>query len=418
MKASVGFALLAAMSSTFLAVEPKSSSVIPKNLARQHYGVHLFLFDTTAHRFVATEASAAWLDDDISTGRPILAGRQHYLLQLSAPQFLTNFALSARALAGTVTIYTGDEPASPGDAKWLPAVKDLPLANLNHKKLPTLLNKTARYILLETNVSEPSPIYSFYLYGAKAAATETIAKRPAPVDVRTVAGDFVNNQTSFNLSSVYAGARVTFSNAASDASTWERAIDDNPASAIQIKPGSEDTGVVVTFDRSYPISRVALLSDFGAKGKADVYLLAQAPQSNRTVSVEGLKPAATLTFDGNADRASADLGETPAAAMAIRWTPETSESALSIREANAFANLSLSEYEMITDKNLADGKSVVDGKELAPIGEGQETIDLKGGAPLDPIATGPGTGFRPGGLGFPPNFRMVIPPDPRTPVSP
>jgi hypothetical protein len=37
---------------------------------------------------------------------------------------------------------------------------------------------------------------------------------------------------------------------------------------------------------------------------------------------------------------------------------------------------------------------------------------------LDPIATGPGTGFRPGGLGFPPNVRMVVPPDPRTPVSP
>ena len=418
MKASAGFAFLLASTSTLLASEPKPFAVIPKNLARQHYGAQLQVFDTSAHRFVATEASAAWLDDDIATGRPILAGRQHYLLQLSQSQFLTNFALSAHSLEGTVNIYVSDEPAAPGDAKWLPAVKDVSLANLNNKKLPSLLNKTARYLLLETNVTEPSPIYSLYLYGTKAAATESIAKRPEPIDAQKVAGEFVNSPTAFNLSSIYAGARVTFSNTASGASTWERAIDDNPASAIQIKPGSADAGVVVTFDRSYPISRVALLSDTAAKGKADIYLLAEAPQSNRTVSVDGLKPVATLTFDGNSDRASADIGETPAFAMAIRWTPETSESVLPIREANAFANLSLAEYEMITDRNLADGKSMADGKELAPIGEGKEAIDLKGGTPLDPIAAGPGTGFRPGGLGFPPNIRVMTPPDTRTPVSP
>ena len=416
MKASASLAFLIASAAALPALEPKPLPTVPKNLARQHYGAQLFVFDATAHRFIPTEAAAAWLDDDVATGKPILAGRQHYLLQLSEPQFLTNFALSAPTLAGTVTIYAGDNSAAPGDAAWVPVAKDLSLASVNHKKLPSLLNKTARYLLLETSVTEPSAIYSLYLYGTKAAATQAIAKRSEPADVRAVAGEFANNKTSFNLSSIYAGARVAFSNTPSGATTWERAIDDNPQSAIQIKPAT-DAGLVVAFDRSYPISRVSVLGDAGAKGKADVYLLAEAPKSNRAVSVEGLKPVATLNFDGSVDRASADIGETPAFGLAIRWTPESAESALPIREANAFANLSLAEYEMITDGNFADGKSMVDGKELAPIAEGPETIDLKGGTPLDPIAEGPGTGFRPGGLGFPPNIRLMTPPDPRTPLS-
>src|SRR4051812_8960820 len=78
--------------------------VYPKNLARQHVGSNLFVFNTTNQTYVPTEASAAWLDDDVTTGWPVLAGKQHYLLALSEPELVSNFAVSSRASDGTVSI--------------------------------------------------------------------------------------------------------------------------------------------------------------------------------------------------------------------------------------------------------------------------------------------------------------------------
>ena len=75
----------------------KQLAAFPKNIARQHYATNLFLYDATAQRYIATEAAAAWLDDDVTTGWPALAGKQHYLLQLTESQMITNFSLSAKA---------------------------------------------------------------------------------------------------------------------------------------------------------------------------------------------------------------------------------------------------------------------------------------------------------------------------------
>ena len=90
----------------------KAFQVFPKNLARQHVGSNLFLFNSTSQKFQPTEAAAAWLDDDVTTGWPVMSGKQHYLLTLAEPTLLTNIALSTRPTAGTVTVYVGDEPAA------------------------------------------------------------------------------------------------------------------------------------------------------------------------------------------------------------------------------------------------------------------------------------------------------------------
>src|SRR5688572_9638461 len=69
MKATATIAFFVASSAALFAQDyatPPLQSV-PKNLARQHYGSNLFVFDTNTQRYVATEAAAAWLDDDLST---------------------------------------------------------------------------------------------------------------------------------------------------------------------------------------------------------------------------------------------------------------------------------------------------------------------------------------------------------------
>lgn len=404
----------------------KQLAAFPKNLARQHYAANLFIYDATAQRYVATEAAAAWLDDDVTTGWPALAGKQHYLLQLAEPQMITNFSLSTKASAGSITLYAGQQAAAPGDKAWHVAAKDVTLDSINQKKLGTALNTEAKYLLIETNITNPAPIYSLYVYGTKSASTEAIVHRAQTVDVRNTIGEFVNNQTAFSISSLYANGRVTFANAQGGSTAWQRAIDDNAESFLSIAPSTIESGMVVKFDGVHPVSRLALLSDQNTRGKAEIFLLAQAPAMGQAVSVEGLSPSVTLTFDGTSARTSADFAETNATAMVLRWRPDSGDAALNIREINVFTDLSLAEYEvsaapaaiaqgpedekvvMAKNGEGRDGKEAIgEGKDVkAPIGQGKEIKEPIGEGP---IASGPG--FKPGSLGFPPRT-------PNNPVSP
>src|SRR3569833_4125174 len=101
----------AACSSLALAADPdpvtRQLQVYPKNLARQHVGSNLFLYNASNQTYVPTEASAAWLDDDVTTGWPVLAGKQHYLIALSEPELISNFSVSAKTADGTISLYAG-----------------------------------------------------------------------------------------------------------------------------------------------------------------------------------------------------------------------------------------------------------------------------------------------------------------------
>ena len=415
-----------------------------KNLARQHLGSNLFLFDSSKQTYIPTEAAAAWLDDDISTGWPALAGKQHYVLQFSEPQVLTNFSLSTAPVEGTITIYSGDEVKNPGDVSWQIVAKDVPVSAINQKKLAKSFNRQAKCILIETNIPNPGPIFSLYAYGERVAVNDAIVKRSNQVEVSAL-GEFVNNQTSFNVSSIYSQGLVTYLNGGTSSVAWQKAIDDNPETSSVLK-ASTDSGMVITFGSSRTVSRLALLTDVATKGKADVYLLAEAPAVGQPVSLDGVQPSVTISFDGSNARASVDFDDTTSVAMAIRWTPETAGQSLNVRELNTFANLSLADYEVdgalvaiaeapaevASEQKTATAK---DGKEITPIGEGRDTADYKGGdgkgskeiigeAPPEAQAS-----YFPGGLGFPPNlssFRgrspvilvppgRVLPPDKKFP---
>jgi len=106
--------------------------VFPKNMARQHLGTNLFVYDKTSQRYVATEAAAAWLDEDPVTGWSVLPGKQHYLLQFAEPQIVTNFGLSAKTNNGSLSLYLGDQPAAPGDAAWNLVARNVGIELLNN----------------------------------------------------------------------------------------------------------------------------------------------------------------------------------------------------------------------------------------------------------------------------------------------
>ena len=433
-----------AFSSLALAAPPEKSAGnifqgYAKNIARQHYTTTLSLYDAATQRYVATEAAAAWLDDDVATGWPALAGRQSYLLKFAEPQLVTNFELSTKVPSGTVSLYAGDHEAAPGDKAWTLIAKDVPVESINNRKLAHRINKFAKYLLIQTDIADPSPIYSLNVFGERSAASTAIVSRPQPVDVKQLLGDYVNNQTAFNMAGIYAKGEVTFANSGGSERNWQQGIDDDPETLLNVNASTGESGLIVGFDRAHPFTRLSLLTNSKTRGKVDIFLLSEAPQKSTPVSIEGVAPSVTLTFDGTSQRAFADFAETKASALALRWTPESGEAPLAVRELNIFGDIALTDYEVAgaptalaqgpsgdgtdTDRERSgsDGKSIADGK--APIAQGPgkgRSLDFKGTS-APPIAAGPGNGFDPGRIGFPPLLGIPrpssTPPPTPTPVS-
>jgi hypothetical protein len=409
----------------------KQLQVYPKNLARQHVGANVFLYNASSQTFTTTEAAAAWLDDDVTTGWAPLAGQQHYLLALPEPEVVTNFQISGRTAQGTVTIYGGDEPAAPGAKSWVPLARNVSLESINQKKLARPFSRLAKYIMVETNIAEPAPIYSLYLYGDRPATSYTLLKRDQAIDTKAIFGPYVNDQTSFSHTALYSGGRVAFSTEKANYTSWQKAIDDNPETGVTLVPTKDDAGMVLALASKHSVSRLAVLVGSATKGKLDVFFAPALPESpavtatgtnavqrvNTTTaapivqgaSLAGLTPAATMEFDGSATRASRDVTAADAGAILLRWTPDNGTDPLALREINVFNGYSLADYALaltpeaiaeLAEEATRDGKAVADGKE--PIGEGKE-----GKEPIGEFFTR--KPYLPPTLGFPPPLTPRIP---------
>ena len=398
----------------------------PKNLARQHLGANLLIYAPSNQTYAPTEAAAAWLDDDIATGWPALTGKQDYLLALPEPELVNNFMISERAAAGTVTLYAGDEAAPPGAKSWTVLAQDIPIDSIN-EKLGKPFGRFAKYILIETNLSDSGPWYSLYLYGEQPATAYHIQQRAQPVDPRTEFGPYTNPATSFSISSMYAHCTVV--SAGGDASTWNNAIDDNPQTGTIVPATTGNAGLAIQFDRAYPVERVSVLTDPGTKGKLELFVIGNQPQpatgalqsnaaqdggsqyikaadvtttaaASAPVDLTSQTPVATMNFDGTSPRASVDFTPATGTVLAVRWTPATAGQPLDIREINSFGDLALNDYELTPDTVAEQPQAnETSGKEALPNDGGKETLPPAVGEDLpmkDP--------FIPGVPVFPPNI--------------
>jgi len=432
------FATMAARAENNDPATPSAAVAVnaPKNLARQHLGANLLIYNQTSQTYSPTEAAAAWLDDDIATGWPALTGRQNYLLALPEPALVNNFSISARSATGTVTLYAGDEAAPPGAKSWTLLAKDTPVAAINDK-LGKPFGRYAKYILIETNLTESGPWYSIYLYGDKQATAYHIQQRAQPVDPRTTFGPYTNPDTSFNLSSLYAHARVT--SAGGDPGAWQNAIDDNPRSGTFIPATGNEAGLVIQYDRGYSIHRVSVLTDPGTKGKLDIYVAAGPAQGSAAttslsdgsqyikvanvtaalgadavpaagpVDLSTERPVATLNFDGNSPRASYDFAPASGTVLMARWTPDAGGQPLNLREIDSFGDVALNDYELAPDA-VAENPSASEasGKEVIPSASGGKEALPPAVGEQDPTKTP----FIPAVPGFPPVPPNVAVPPP------
>lgn len=408
--------------------EASQLQIYPKNLARHHIGANLFTFNPATQTYSPTEASAAWLDDDITTGSPILAGQQHYLLALPEPELLMNFSISTRPTAGTVTLYAGDEPAAPGAKSWTVIAKDIPIEKVNEHKLSKPFSRVAKYLLIETKAENPSPVFSLYVYGDKPAVAYNMTKREQGIDTRAIFGPHVNEQTALNVAGLYTGSVVSHANAGDGFVSWQKAVDDNPESATTLTPSNDQPGATVKYSEPRNVSRIALLTDSGAKGKLDFFLVEQGDNSGAQATPTPIgerAPTASLSLDGTNARQAIEFPQTKGSEMLVRWTPSNGTDSIRLRELEVFGDPALSTYavnmtpEAVAEGRMADkskdGKTFKDVKDVAAIGEEAPPIGefLPQSRP-----------YLPGALGFPPNVTLLAPTTPtvvsaaESPVSP
>lgn len=397
----------------------KQLQVFPKNLARQHLGSNLFLFNSANQNYVPTEATAAWLDDDATTGWPVMAGKQHYLLVLSEPEVLANFSVSARPATGTISLFAGDEPTAPGSSSWKPLAKNVPFDTVNNKKLSKSFNHFAKYLLIETDIADPGPVYGLYVFGDKPAVSYSLRKREQAIDARAIFGQYVNNQTDFNLGALYSGARVSHANSAGGFLSWQRAIDDNPETSVTLSGSGNESGAVISFDKQHTVSRISVLTDAGAKGKLDVYafrapVATAGPQA--AVPLDAATPTVSVVLDGTNARSSIDFPAVEAGQLAVRWSPTNPGDALNVREISTFNGVTLDEYEVsLSPEVVAEYRPDAAKTSDESTGDGKESTDvIDPKKNPEPVAIGPGgSPYLPGALGFPPNptsRRVRIPP--------
>ena len=422
----------------------KAFQVFPKNLARQHVGSNLFLFNATSQKFQPTEAAAAWLDDDVTTGWPVMSGKQQYLLTLAEPTLLTNIALSTRPTTGTVTVYVGDEPAAPGAKSWTAVAKGIPVDSINDKKMGQPFSRFAKYVLIETDIADPGPLFSLYVYGDHPSVSYQLRKRETPIDTRAIFGPYVNNAQTFSIAALYAHSSVTYAASSGSPLSWQRAIDENPESGVTILPTTDEAGLVLKLASGHPVSRFAVLTGGApAKGKIEFFVVPAAPAETtstsaagdseiakvgnadrasapKSASLAGLTPTITLVLEGNATRGAIPFPSVEGGAVLLRWTPDTAGEALDLRELNAFNEVSLNDYELsLTPEAVAELRET-DRRDYADASKdsSKDSGDYKDGKSIPPVGEflSPRTPYLPGGLGFPPNLarRKLAP----APVSP
>jgi hypothetical protein len=244
----------------------------------------------------------------------------------------------------------------------------------------------------------------------------------------------VNNQTVFNLSSLYANGLVVYSNANEGTVAMQKSIDDNPESGITIAPSQNESGLVIQYGDARQIQRLSVFADPAAKGRLDFFLVdnastVPAPVTSNTqesqyikasnpqtvapaaadtttsgpVSLDKMTPTVTLVLDGSNGRGSIDFPAVTASKMIVRWTPQTAGESVAIREINSFGDFSLNDYELVPDPSAV-------AEQLGDVSkDGKDFKDKQGPDPVGELLPGKNP-FMPAGLGFPPNLTRVVSP--------
>lgn len=393
----------------------------PKNLARLHLGASLYRYDPGSGTYQPADVASSWMDDDETTGQATKTGRQHYLLVLSQPFLVRNFTLSSDGSRGTVTVYAGDERATPESSTWTPVLSEVPISELNEQTPTGSLNRYGRYLLIETNLDQTGPLWSLYVFGREPATDFNLERRPMPVDSSSVFGQKVRQNTIIDVANIYSDARIVHMANGGAEADWHAMIDESPET-FWIVNGAEDQATpafaVELADQTMPIRRISVMADAGpgvmeffligdpATNSADttIPVATSSPRPDfRSLDLDGMVPVCTLGFDGVSDREAIDIASAEGRYLLGRWRPTVGGENIKIRQLDVFGDPDFDNFQVVAaPAPIAEMDNAADKVVYDP-GKNYKTL-------LDPIAEGPAEIAQFSPTGAPPIFSSPVPP--------
>jgi len=111
-----------------------------------------------------------------------------------------------------------------------------------------------------------------------------------------------------------------------------------------------------------------------------------------------------LVLDGSTGRGSIDFPPVMASNMIVRWTPETAGQNLKINEINSFGDLSLNDFQLVSDLPAVGEQPAADMSK-----DEKDSKDKQGPDPVGELLPGKSP-FLPAGIGFDPNLPTPLSP--------
>lgn len=407
----------------------------PENVARYHLGAAVSaLPQKGAANLVLSSngedqntSEAALLCDDPTTGYKLAAGKSSILVSLASIENIQSISLLNEGAKGDLSIAVSNADVPANSPEW---------RELNSQKLsdgPVVAKVgpgEAKYVRLTFNVTEPGRIAAFGVFATPAVSDFTMP-RPHKTSFENSSPSFA--LINYNYTDLHARARALYASSG-DLKQANKMIDDQSGSAYQFAKGDPNPTAVIDLGRERSLTRISALYA-NQPGSVDFYVLdrlpveaaaadqsavqqvAEVPQSADLPStlkvsdktLAALKSVGTVV-NTNKGRASIDFPEMKGRYVMLKWHPAAiSGEGFSVAQVAAFGTTlhdrtardagrnqvaSDGDEETRDSKDLADGKTIFDNKDIAreelPPAEGPP-----GEGPPPPLPGPPGFTFIP-----------------------
>ncbi len=387
----------------------------PENLARYHFGAEVEALPqnkATAKLELSSNgedfntSEAALLCDDPTTGYLVPTGKSSILVSLANIDNIQSVALSNDGAKGRLTIAISNANVPSRSPEW----REVETRQLADGPITAKVGLgEAKYIRLTFDITEAGRIAAFGVYATPAVSDFTMP-RPRKVSFENKSASFA--LINYNFTDLHVRARALYASSG-NLKQVNKMIDDQPDSAYQFAANDTAPTAVIDLGRERNLSRISAVYAT-QPGSVDFYVLSSLPVDNplegatdqpaiqrianvaQTADLPGsiklsetdfarLKPVGSVVSTGKG-RASVDFPATAGRYLMLKWHPASLQGeAFSVAQVAAFGTSlhnrnaqdagrnQTTNDDSSNGKDFADGKSILDNKDIPAEGPGAES---------------------------------------------
>lgn len=383
----------------------EQATAFPENLARYHFGADVKAFPENAERSklelsASSEdhntSASALLCDDPTVGYQLRVGATTLLVSLADIENIQNVSLLNDGARGSLAIAVSSANVPANSPEW----KTIATSELKDGAIVATTGPgEAKYVKLSFDVKQPGRVADLGVYGTAALADFTIP-RPRKVSFDNDSSSFALIRDSFTDLHLKSRGLYVSSGDLKDAN---KMIDDQPATAYQFAAGDAEPTAVIDLGRERSVSRISAV--YAAQpGSIEFYVLDTLPLQPNDATISGIQKVsntdqnsvARVTLSGkafaglksvgsvvntNQGRAAVNFPATTGRYVMLKWHPATAQGApFSVAQVAAFGTphrtpaptpqeatettTTARENTTTEDKDVADGKSILDNKDI------------------------------------------------------